>query len=1002
MRVRTTPRGWIILAAILAVWAASLAAQQPPVRKKPISHDVYDSWRSIQGPRLSRDGTWVAYSLAAQEGDGELVVRNLRTNAEIRQPRGRDAAITADGKFVVFAIAPLRADVDKAKKDKKKPDEMPKPSLGILDLSTGKAVTYDRVKSFKLPEESGRFVAFLFEAPEKKADAAREERKEEPKAEEKKEGAKKKKEKKKEPGTDLVVRELAPGTETRVPEVVEYAWSRHGDWLAYSVSSKKPEADGAFARKTADGSVKALMTGLGNYKQLAFDEEGTQAAFVSDRDDYKADASPYRLYHWSPAAEKAVEVAAPGAAGMPKGWSVSENGRLDFSKDGARLFFGTAPAPKADPDDASDPVKVDVWHWKDPFLQPMQKVRAEEEKKRSYPAVSWLKEKKIVALADPEMPELRLNQDGTRGMGVSDVPYRQLVSWDSDYNDYYAVNLADGSRKKLIDRSRFEATLSPSGAFVLYFDYRDANWYVVRTADGKLTRLTDKSLGVRFDDETSNTPEPARPWGTAGWTEGERSVLVYDRYDIWELRPDGTAPRMITSGLGRRQKLVFRHQPTEAEEGGPAAGRGRRAPADEQVIKLDKPLLLRATDDTTKASGYYRVSVPPIPAPITEVKGKKPAAKATKAEAPPAQAAIAEPVKLLMLDKRVGAGGSGGFFVKAKDADTVVVTEQRFDEVPNLWVTDVNLASPRKISDANPQMSQYNWGRSELVDYVNADGVPLRAILTKPEDFDASKKYPMIVYIYEELTDNLHNFVAPAPGSSSINVTRFASNGYIVLQPDIVYDHAGYPGQAALKCVIPAVQRVLAMGFVDPKRVGIQGHSWGGYQITYLVTQTDMFRAVEAGASVSNMISAYGGIRWGTGMSRAFQYEKSQSRIGAPPWERPLAFIESSPIFWVEKVNTPYLTMHNDDDDAVPWYQGIEFFSALRRLGKEAYMFVYNGEKHGLRERDNQKHWTVHLCEYFDYFLKDAPRPAWMDTGVPYLEKGKRDVMPLFRKGEGQ
>ena len=200
--------------------------------------------------------------------------------------------------------------------------------------------------------------------------------------------------------------------------------------------------------------------------------------------------------------------------------------------------------------------------------------------------------------------------------------------------------------------------------------------------------------------------------------------------------------------------------------------------------------------------------------------------------------------------------------------------------------------------------------------------------------------------------------------------------------------------------MIPAVQRVVEMGFIDPSRIGIQGHSWGGYQITYMITRTNIFRAVEAGASVSNMVSAYGGIRWGTGMSRAFQYERTQSRIGGPPWKNPLQFIENSPIFWVEKVRTPYLTVHNDEDDAVPWYQGIEFFSAMRRLGKEAYMFVYNGEKHGLRERENQKHWTVHMAEYFDHYLLGAPTPEWMEKGVPYLEKGKRDLSDIYRKKE--
>jgi dipeptidyl aminopeptidase/acylaminoacyl peptidase len=324
-------------------------------------------------------------------------------------------------------------------------------------------------------------------------------------------------------------------------------------------------------------------------------------------------------------------------------------------------------------------------------------------------------------------------------------------------------------------------------------------------------------------------------------------------------------------------------------------------------------------------------------------------------------------------------------------------TLSRFEEFPNLWVSSGAFTDMKQVSDANPQQANYNWGRSELVEYVNADGKTLKAILTKPENFDPSKKYPMLVYIYEQLSNNLHSYVAPAPGGSSINVTRYVSNGYIVLRPDIVYD-LGYPGDSALKCVLPAVQKVLTMGFVDPRRVGIQGHSWGGYQISYMITKTNIFRAVEAGASVVDMFGGYGGIRWGTGMSRAFQYEKTQSRIGVPPWKNPLIYMENSPLFWIENIRTPYLTMANDEDDAVPWQQGIEFFTAMRRLGKEAYMFTYNGEKHGLRQRENQKHWTVHMAEYFDYFLKDAPKPDWMERGVPYLEKGKRDVSGFYKK----
>ncbi|MBK9705821.1 MAG: prolyl oligopeptidase family serine peptidase [Acidobacteria bacterium] len=206
--------------------------------------------------------------------------------------------------------------------------------------------------------------------------------------------------------------------------------------------------------------------------------------------------------------------------------------------------------------------------------------------------------------------------------------------------------------------------------------------------------------------------------------------------------------------------------------------------------------------------------------------------------------------------------------------------------------------------------------------------------------------------------------------------------------PDIVYT-IGYPGPSALKCVLPAVQAVIDQGFVDEKAIGIQGHSWGGYQIAYMVTQTNLFRAAAPGALVANMTSAYSGIRWGTGFPRQFQYEHTQSRIGGSIWEFPMRFIQNSPLFQIDRVQTPILMLHNDNDDAVPWYQGIEYFLGLRRLGKEAYMFNYNGEFHGLRRRPNQKDYTRRMQEFFDHNLKGAQRPDWMEKGIPYLEREK-------------
>jgi dipeptidyl aminopeptidase/acylaminoacyl peptidase len=937
MQRRVHPVRAMAIALVLCVVPLAASAQQA---KKPITHDVYDSWKTIQGTKISSDGAWLAYALTPQEGDGELVVRSLKTSAEIRAPRGRDPIITTDNNFVVFAIAPPKKDVDQARKAKKKPEEMPKSGVGFVNLSTGQVTTVaEHVKSFRVPEETPQVVVYLTVPAETPSSDS---------------GSPPVKKDKKAPGTDLIVRDLYTGNQTTIAEVGEYAISKNGAWLAYGVSSRTAANEGAFARGIANGARRTLVAGPGSYKGFVFDDGGRQAAFIADRD------KGYRLYQWSTSDDTATELALPASTAT----HVSENGRLEFSRDAARLFFGTAVPRAAEPDESADLVKVDIWNYKDPELQPMQKVRAEDEKKRNFRAMFSIADRKFAQLASTDMPEVRANASPIHALGVSDVPYRQLISWDGNYDDYYLVTLADGSRKKVLDKAHFQASLSPGGNFVLYFDEKDDNWYAIRTGDGQKVNLTAK-LGAKFQSETDDRPEHPAPYGFAGWTDGDQSVLLYDRYDIWNVKPDGSG-RMITNGIGRSQRIVFRYsrteqQPQQSTE--PEEGAVRQRQPDLPAVSSTRSIILSAVDERTKASGLFRVTMNNT----------------------------ADPVKLVMLDKSLGVP------IKARDADVYVVTASRFDEFPNLWVSSGSFADMKQVSDANPQQASYIWGTSELIEYVNADGKPLRAILTKPENFDPSKKYPMLVYIYEQLSQSLHRYVAPAPGGSSINVTRYVSNGYIVLQPDIVYE-VGYPGQSALKCVLPAVQKVLSMGFVDPTRVGIQGHSWGGYQIAYMITRTNIFRAVEAGAAVDDMIGGYGGIRWGTGMSRAFQYEKTQSRIGVPPWENPLLYMENSPLFYIEKIHTPYLTMANDEDDAVPWQQGIQFFTALRRLGKEAYMFVYNGEKHGLRQRENQKHWTVHMAEYFDYFFKDAPKPDWMEHGVPYIDKGKRDVSVFYKK----
>jgi dipeptidyl aminopeptidase/acylaminoacyl peptidase len=993
--MRKPLRGQTILVMVgaLAALQWTLTAQSPAsAGKRPLSYDVMDSWKSIQGTRLSDDGQWLAYATSAQGDDGEVVVRNLRSGQEFKHARGTAPAFTPDGKFVVFTIAQPKAEEEREAaananaepgaepaqgaqgrggRGSGRPRE-PRTGLGIMTLPDGQVKTFEKVGSFSLPETSSTWLAYhkglggggagrgggRGAGAGRGGGAAGRGAAPAPSTGSGQAGGgaggqnaqNGNREKRKDPGADLIIRNLVTGDEVIVPEVNEYEWNKHGDWIAYGVSSTDAAKDGAFVRHIADGAVKALHTGRGHYKSLAFDEGGTQLTFLSDEADYAQKVSPYRLYYWKAGENAATELASAATAGIPKGMVISEFAAPRFSKDGARIYLGTGapPAPTADPDDKTpQPTKVDLWNYKDPLIQPMQKVREQQERERTYRAVIHVADRKFVQLASEDLPTVNPGDDPTQAIGTSDMPYRQEISWDQDYNDVFLLDLKSGKPKKVLEHWGSNATaMSPAGKYVLYFDERNGQWFTYRVSDGARTNVTEK-IPSRFQQE-NNTPDLPGPYGTGGWTADDKSILLYDKFDIWEVKPDGTGAHMVTNGEGKKQALVFRYRPVDPEE---------------RAVPSNKPLLLSTVNDTTRATGFFRIA---------------------------SLASSAAPEKVVMLDKAFGA------LTKAKSADTVVFTLSRFEEFPDLWVSDPTFKDMKKVSNANPQAAEYLMGTSELIDYVNADGKKLRALLTKPENFDPTKKYPLMVYIYEELTQGLHGYSAPNVGTS-INIPRYVSNGYVVLRPDIVYE-TGYPGQSAEKCVIPAVNTVLAMGFVDPKRIGIQGHSWGGYQITYLVTRTNMFAAVEAGASVSNMVSAYGGIRWGTGMSRAFQYEKTQSRIGAPPWDAPLQFIENSPIFWVKKVQTPYLTIHNDEDDAVPWYQGIEWFSAMRRLGKESYMFTFNGEKHGLRNRDNMKYWTVHMDEFFDHYLLGKPRPEWMDKGVSYLDRGKRDVAPLFKK----
>lgn len=749
-------------------------------------------------------------------------------------------------------------------------------------------------------------------------------------------------EKKRKDGTQLIVRDLKTGNERKLDDVVAYGFARKNAWLWYHTSAKKPDAKktyGLFATKL-DGSVThTLVDGFADFGAVTSDRKGATLAFTCNKDDFAAEKPRSDIWYWAGDSKPAERIVHPGTAGVPKGKQI---GSASFSRDGSMLTLSVQDPPEGElqailPDEK---VTLDIWHWNEGQLQTQQQKRGRRDQSRS--AVFSLADRTLKVTGDDTVEQVRpITADARMGLGSDDQPYEKSTQWDGRYADVYLVDIAKGTRTKVLERLRTTPTNSPNGRYVIWFG-PDYHWWTMDTATQQKRDLT-AALAVPFHQFDDDHPEPDPAFGIAGWTEKDESVVLYDEFDLWQIWPSTGAAVCITDGFGRQNHLRLRVQPLPRDD-------------EDDEGALPKQLLLTANDTETMAEGFY--------------------ADAIGENRPPQ--------RLVMMDKNLAG------LTKAKKADRYVLTIGTFAEFPDLWACDTKFEGLRKLSDANPQQKDFAWGKSELVQWVNADGVKLKGVLIKPDGFDAKKKYPMLVYFYEKSSQNLHNYVAPAPGTSP-NASYYVSNGYLFFMPDIVYQ-VGYPGESCVKCVVSGVQSLMAQGYVDEKAIGAAGHSWGGYQTAFLVTRTNIFAAVESGAPVSNMISAYGGIRYETGISRQFQYEQTQSRIGGTPWTHPMRYWENSPIFFADKVQTPVLILHNDNDGAVPWTNGIEYFTALRRLGKESYLFNYNGEPHGLTKRQNMKDWSRRMAEYFGHHLKHMEMPKWMQEGVPYSERDKEKL----------
>lgn len=945
--VRRTARVFALLLLLPA-----LASAQG--ERKVLTQDTYDLWRSILQPTLSADGRWAVYTLSPTVGDGSLVVRATTGATEWKFPRGstgrplqsvsgqpfspQAAQVTGDSRYVVFLRYPTQGALDSARARRARPADQPRSALGIVALGDGRLTEIERVRSFSLARDGGRFVVYQPEAdtaaaaPAGNRNAARSDSSARPA-------------RRKDTGNALVIRELATGTETRIEHVTAYELHDGERWLAYArAGADSLGIDGVYVRDLTTGAETAIKVATGNYRSLAFDEAGTQLAFITDADSWNAETARYALYHAAlsgprnrPGPQQAVRAVA--ASDVADGMQVAERSRVSFVKSGAALTFGVSRIqPDSIPADSlADKAIVDLWHWQDARPQPMQRLQAGQDRNRQYTAVYHVATRQFRQLATPDMPNVSLSDDGRNALANTNVPYELDAIAGEGGTDINLIDTRSGAVRRIATKVRGGGQMSPGGKYITWWD--KGAWHVHDVAANRTRELVSGVTTVSFQNESHDTPSEPGPYGLGGWTANDAAVLVYDAFDVWEVDPTGArAARNLTDGAGRRDSVTFRVVDFDA---------------DLEYIDPAAPLYLRAFDNRTKDAGVYRDRI----------------------------GGTAAPERLVMAPK------TWPVLQRARKAEQFLVARADFREYPDLW-TGTRFDQLARISDAMPEQAQYAWGNVRLHKWLNSDGVPMEGLVYTPEGFDPTRKYAMLVYFYEQLSDNLHQYHRPA-GRNIINPTVYTSLGYVVFFPNIHYT-PGYPGPSSVKSIVPGVQSLIAEGFVDAKRVGIGGQSWGGYQTNYIITQTNLFAAAVPNATVVNMTSAYGGIRWASGVERAIvNYERGQSRIGGSLWEYPERYIENSPLFFLDRVTTPVLFMANDNDGAVPWYQGIEFFVAMRRLGKEAYMLNYNGDEHNPRKYANQKDIDRRMQEFFAHHLLDAPKPDWMERGIPFLERGR-------------
>jgi dienelactone hydrolase len=984
----------------VALFVAFVGAYALPAAqtKKALSAEDYAKWRSIQGEQISNDGNWVTYGLQltnvpTADAKPVLHIRNLQTDQDVTVANATNGTFSPDSKWIAYlvdpnpgrnrsatspgasggggpppappATPPAQPEGDTARSNNATPRR-----AELRNLSTGTVQTWQDIQSITFNQTSTHLV-LRRRAPNApagnagrggaapapggdnaQADAARNAPT----------GPR---------GVDTILVDLKTGRHQLLADVGDSAFNKKGDRLAYTVDATVKDGNGLFLFETESGRTMTLDNDAKVYNRLTWSEDGTALAVLKGVEVEKKRERDNAVVAFTDVTKSPVVLDRAKASGLAADWVISDRAPLAWSADNKRVFFGIkeqidAPDPTARRN-TDEVANVDIWNTSDERIQSVQMIRAEQDRNFTFRQAFDTSTGKFVKLADETMRDLDVSKDGRWGVG------RDTRGYIHDYKrpaaDIYRVNTTTGERTLILKNQPIGANvfgISTDGRHFLY--WKDARFQAY-DLDAGASRTLGGASSPNFTDLEFDRPGPKPSYGIAGFTSDGKNVIVNQRYDLWLMPLDGSPGSNLTNGTGAKGEIRFRHLRTEREEtpggpgeDGPRPGGGPNA--QREPIDLAKPITLSAYGEYTKKAGYYELA-----------NGQ--------------------------LKELVYEDASFNTPVKAKDANTFLFTRQTFSEFPDLRVAGPTFKDAKKISDANPQQAEYLWGRRILFDYKNKDGVRLQGILALPDDYKPGEKRPMIVTFYEKNSQNLHRYPAPSfltgMGSSPIEAV---SRGYITMLPDIHF-RTGSSHSDMLECVEIATRKAIEMGYVDPKRIGITGHSYGGEGAAFIGTQSKLFAAIGMGAGVTDLYQDFSQnwgwayqVTGGSGANGSDYYLFGQGRWGFSPWEKPDVYLHESALTHVPNVTAPFLIMHGTADPTVAFQNGLGFYNALRYNGKNAVLLAYPNEGHGLRGMANRKDLTVRYFEFFDHYLKGRPAPKWMTDGVPFL---KKDAKPAPR-----